>query len=66
MTVYVSNKQVNNTLVAYIYQRLFVGHVNRHWGAFAKRCIYNRTTRHGAKGGGANRVLFEKDAPLGK
>ena len=28
---------------------LFVGHVNRHWGAFAKRCINNRTTRHDAK-----------------
>ena len=59
MTVYVSNKQVNNTLIAYIYQRvyirlhrryLFVGHVNRHWGAFAKRCINNRTIRHDAKG----------------
>ena len=58
MTVYVSNKQVNNTLIAYIYQRvyirlsrryLFVGHVNRHWGAFAKRCINNRTIRHDAK-----------------
>ena len=59
MTVYVSNKQVNNTLIAYIYQRvyirlprryLFVGHVYRHWGAFAKRCINNRTIRHDAKG----------------
>ena len=29
---------------------LFVGHVNRHWGAFAKRCINNRTIRHNAKG----------------
>ena len=56
MTVYVSNKQVNNTLIAYIYQRvyirlprryLFVGHVNRQWGAFAKRCINNRTMRRG-------------------
>ena len=54
-----SNKQVNNTLIAYIYQRvyirlprqyLFVGHVNRHWGSFAKRCINNRTIRHDAKG----------------
>ena len=52
-------KQVNNTLIAYIYQRvyirlprryLFVGHVNRHWGAFAKRCINNRMIRHDAKG----------------
>ena len=59
MTVYVSNKQVNNTLIAYIYQRvytrlprryLFVGQVNRHWGAFATRCINNRTIRHDAKG----------------
>ena len=59
MTVYVSNKQVNKTLIAYIYQRvyirlprryLFVGHVNRHWGAFAKRYINNRTIRHNAKG----------------
>ena len=74
MTVYVSNKQVNNTLIAYIYQRvyihlprryLFVGRVNRHWGAFAKRCINYRTIRHDTarcEGG----VLFEKDAPLGK
>ena len=30
---------------------LFVGHVNRHWGAFAKICINNRTIRHDAKGG---------------
>ena len=31
---------------------LFVGHVhvNRYWGAFAKRCINNRTIRHDAKG----------------
>ena len=29
---------------------LFVGHVNRHLGAFAKRCINNRTIRHDAKG----------------
>ena len=29
---------------------LFVGHVNRHWSAFAKRCINNRTIRHDAKG----------------
>ena len=59
MTVYVSNKQVNNNLIAYIYQRvyirlprryLFVEHVNRHWGAFAIRCINNRTIRHDAKG----------------
>ena len=59
MTVYVANKEVHNTLIAYIYQRvyirlprryLFVGHVNRHWGAFAKRCINNRTIRHDAKG----------------
>ena len=58
--IYISqNKQVNNTLIAYIYQRvyirlprryLFVGHVNRHWGAFAKRCINNRMIRHDAKG----------------
>ena len=43
MTVYVSNKQVNNTLIAYIYQReylrlptryLFVGHVNL-WGSIS-------------------------------
>ena len=52
---------VNNTLIAYIYmyQRvyirlprrdqgivyLFVGPRYRHWGAFAKRCINNRTKR---------------------
>ena len=29
---------------------LFVGHVNRHWDAFAKRCINNRTIQHDAKG----------------
>ena len=29
---------------------LFVGPRNRHWGAFAKRCINNRTIRHDAKG----------------
>ena len=29
---------------------LFVGHVNSHWGAFAKRCINDRTNRHEAKG----------------
>ena len=54
MTVYVSNKQVSSRQ-AYIYTLiyigdqgivyLFVGHVNRHWGAFAKRCINNRTMR---------------------
>ena len=59
MTVYVSNKQVSSRQ-AYIYTLiyigdqgivyLFVGHVNRHWGAFAKRCINNRTIRHDAKG----------------
>ena len=75
MTVYVSNKPVSSRQ-AYIYTLiyigdqgivyLFVGHVNRHWGAFAKRCINNRTIRHDAKGDSANRVLFEKDAPLGK
>ena len=52
MTVYVSNKQVNNTLIAYIYQRVYirlprryllVGHVNRHWSAFAKQVyLYGR------------------------
>ena len=65
MTVTLSNF-VNNTLSAYIYQRvyirlprrdqgtcivyLFVGARNRHWGAFAKRCINNRTIPHDAKG----------------
>ena len=59
MTVYVSNKQVSSRQ-AYIYTliyigdqgivHLFVGHVNCHWGAFAKRCINNRTIRHDAKG----------------
>ena len=34
------------------------------WGAFAERCINNRTIRHETKG--ANRVLFYKDANLGK
>ena len=58
MTVYVSNKQVSSRQ-AYIYTLiyigdqgivyLFVGHANRHWGVFAKRCINNRTIRHGAK-----------------
>ena len=58
MTVYVSNKQVSSRQ-AYIYTliyigdqgivNLFVGHANRHWGAFAKRCINNRTIRHDAK-----------------
>ena len=52
------------TLIAYIYQRvyirlprrdqgivyLFVGQGNRHWEAFAKRCINSRTIRHDAKG----------------
>ena len=33
-------------------------------GAFAKRCINAYTAR--CEGGDANRVLFEKDAPLGK
>ena len=59
MTVNVSNKQVSSRQ-AYMYTLiyisdqgivyLFVGHVNRHWGAFAKRCINNRTIRHDAKG----------------
>ena len=59
MTVYVSNKQVSSRQ-AYIYTLiyigdqgiayLFVGHTNRHLGAFAKRCINNRTIRHDAKG----------------
>ena len=59
MTVYVSNKQVSSRQ-AYIYTLiyigdqgivyLFVGHVNRHWAAFAKRCRNNRTIRHDAKG----------------
>ena len=59
MTVYVSNKQVSSRQ-AYIYTLiyigdqgivyLFVGHVNRHLGAFAERCINNRTIRHDAKG----------------
>ena len=62
MTVTWSNF-VNNTLIAYIYQRvytrmprrnqgtcivyLFVGPRNRHWGTFAKRCINNRAMRRG-------------------
>ena len=29
---------------------LFVGQGNRHWRAFAKRCINNRTIRHDAMG----------------
>ena len=58
MTVRWSNKQVNNTLVAsrqaYIYTLIYIsdqgivhksGPRNRHWGAFAKRCINNRTRR---------------------
>ena len=58
MKVYVSNKQVSSRQYTLIYillgdqciVYLFVGHVNRHWGAFAKRCINNRTIRPDAKG----------------
>ena len=63
MTVtWTSNKQVNNTLIAsrqaYIYTLIYIGDQgivhkigprNRHWGAFAKNCINNRTMRHDAK-----------------
>ena len=63
MTVTLSNKQVNNTLIAswqaYIYTLIYIGDQgivhkigqgNRHWVAFAKRCINNHTIRHDAKG----------------
>ena len=56
MTVTWSNKQVNNTLIAsrqaYINTLIYIGDQgivnkigprNRHWGAFAKRCINNCT-----------------------
>ena len=63
MTFTWSNKQVNNTLIAsrqaFIYTLIYIGDQcivhkigprNRLWGAFAKRCINNRTIRHDAKG----------------
>ena len=57
------------TLIAYIYQRVYirlprryliVGHVNRHWGAFAKRCINNRTIRHDARGRCQSCIAWER------
>ena len=36
-----------------------IGRHNRHWGAFAEKCINNRTIRHGSKGGGgAERIVY--------
>ena len=61
MTVTWSHKQVNNTLIvsrrAYTYTLIYIGDQgivhkigprNRHWGAFANKCINNRTIRHDA------------------
>ena len=66
---YVSNKQVSSRQ-AYIYTLiyigdqgivyLFVGHVNRHSCAFAKRCINNRTIRHDAKGRCQSCIVLRK------
>ena len=73
MTVTWSNKQVNNTLIAsrqaYIYTLIYIGDQgivhkigprNRHWGAFAKRCINTRTIRHDAQGAVPIMYCFRK------
>ena len=57
----------------YIYQRVYIrlprcdqgivhkiGPRNRHWGAFAKRCINNRTIRHDAKGKCQSCIVLER------